>query len=733
MLFAWFLIRKKPYLLILLYGFISIFFYYHTDFKTNTSSIDTSITESTFVWTSTYSISGQSIRGFATTPNGDKWYLIYKFSSEQEKEFFQMQSLAGSSFYFTGEMITPRMPAHEFDFDMSTYIKSHEAVGMFSVSTWKQTEQSKGIIGFLAERRYQMERHIELTFPESLVAEAKALLIGLRDDVTYEEERAYQKLGITHLFAISGLHIVFLSFLLFQTLIRLHVRKQSVVLLLILLLPVYACITGGAPSVWRAVSVSEIVLLFAWMKKRVAVDQAFAMSILLYIFYQPSVLLQVGFQLSYGAAAALIYSSRILVQTNSALRQSFVITFLCQIGVYPILLTHFYEVSISSLVMNLIFVPLFSFIILPINLIFLFLTAVAPSLANVFFAFYEPLREVLTEIILFFSSIPYQLWNPGKPSLILLIISYIGVFVTFIILEQKKNLKHIILTLGFPICLIHSTPYFDSSLEVSFLNVGQGDAIIIEYPYKRGVVLIDAGGLLRFNQIEWKKTPRSFEIGREIVVPFLKGKGITQIDTFVWTHADSDHIEGAEEILEEVKVKEIHVTPGVFKESTLNQAIHLAKLKHVPIKEQIIGRKWSAGKTKLQYLSPTDTLYEGNNDSLVLFLEHEGFRALFTGDLEENGEKRIVETYKDSLKPISVLKAGHHGSKTSSSEEFINALHPMITVFSAGVDNRYGHPHKEIVKRFHDLQLETISTAEVGTINIRVKNGLMTIRTSSEK
>lgn len=694
--------------------------------KTETSHIP-AITESTFVWTSTYKINGQFIRGFAKTPDGDKWYIDYKFSSETEKQYFLMQSLAGSTFYFAGKTSSPRLPAHEFAFDMSRYMKSHHAVGMFSVSTWRQLTPSEGVIGFLANRRYQVERHIEQAFPKSLEAEAKALIIGLRDDVTYEEERAYQKLGITHLFAISGLHVAFLTFLLYQTCIRLHVRKQAIVMLLIILLPIYAILTGGAPSVWRAVSVSEIVLLFTLVRKRIDVETAFSVSILLFIFIQPSVILQVGFQLSYGAAATLVLSSRILAN-QSPLRLSFLITFLCQVGVFPILLFHFYEVSISSFIMNLFFVPLFSFIILPINLLLLFLTASVPSVASLFFSIYEPFREILRQLILVLSSIPHQLWNPGKPSFPLLIIGCIGVISTFVMLELKKSLKSIVYTLGIPIFLIHITPYFDSSLEVSFINVGQGDAILIEYPYKKGVVLIDAGGLLRFNQADWKRNSHPFEIGRDIVVPYLKGKGITHIDTFVWTHSDSDHIEGAEEVIEVIRIGEIHVTPGAVKDSTLQQAIEQAKSHDIPIREQMIGHKWSVGKTHMKYLSPSDTIYDGNNDSLVLFLEHEEFKALFTGDLEESGEKEILQTYKKTLSPISLLKAGHHGSNTSSSKEFIETLRPVLTIFSAGKDNRYGHPHKDVVQRFQDLQLKTLSTAESGTIRIRFKDQVITIQ-----
>jgi len=718
---------KRSVQFILFYLLISSFFYVNTYVKTETSHIQ-AITESTFVWTSTYTINGQFIRGFAKTPEGDKWYIDYKFSSETEKQYFLLQSLAGSSFHFTGKINSPRLPAHEFTFDMSRYMKSHHAVGIFSVSTWRQLTRSEGVIGFLANRRYHLEKHIEQTFPKSLVAEAKALIIGLRDDVSYEEERAYQKLGITHLFAISGLHVAFLTFLLYQTFIRLHVRKQAIVILLIILLPIYAILTGGAPSVWRAVSVSEIVLLFTLARKRIDVETAFSASILLFIYLHPSVILQVGFQLSYGAAAALVFSSRILSKNQSPLRLSFLITFLCQVGVFPILLFHFYEVSISSFIMNLFFVPLFSFIILPINLLLLLLTAFVPSIASLFFTIYEPLREILRQLILFLSSFPYQLWNPGKPSIPLLIIGCIGVILTFVMLEKNKSLKNIAYTLGIPILLIHITPYLDSSLEVSIINVGQGDAILIEYPHKKGVVLIDAGGLLRFNQAEWKRNSNPFEIGRDIVVPYLKGKGITHIDTFIWTHSDSDHIEGAEEVIEVIRIGEIHVTPGAIEDSTLQQAINQAKSHGIPIREQMIGHKWSVGKTHMEYLSPTDIVYDGNNDSLVLFLEHEEFKALFTGDLEESGEKQILQTYKKVLSPISLLKAGHHGSNTSSSKEFIESLRPVVTIFSTGKDNRYGHPHKDVVQRFKDLHLKTLSTAESGTIRVRFKDQVMNIQ-----
>jgi competence protein ComEC len=289
------------------------------------------------------------------------------------------------------------------------------------------------------------------------------------------------------------------------------------------------------------------------------------------------------------AAAVLLFSSPFLQAQSTVLKQSFWITFLCQIGVAPILLYHFYEISLSSFVVNLLFVPLFSVIILPINLMLFAFSFILPSLADILFILYEPLRTALTTFILKLASLPHQLWNPGKLSNWQMILAFTGVVGTFFVLELQYSFKRLALTLGLPMIIIQGSLYFDSAIEVTFLNVGQGDATLIELPHRQGTILIDSGGLLRFDQAAWKQSSSPFEIGREIIVPFLKGRGIHAIDTFVWTHADSDHVEGAEEILEEMNVKEIHVTPGAIAENTLQQALQTAFTKNIQIKEKMAG------------------------------------------------------------------------------------------------------------------------------------------------
>ena len=279
------------------------------------------------------------------TDEKDKWYVTYTFTSEQEKNLFQKQSLTGSKFKLIAQVDEVPRPSHDYAFNMQTYLTSHGAVGMLSVTSLEKISEPGGILGWIGKRRFFMEKQIETHFPLSLQAEAKALLLGLRDDVDQEETRAYQILGITHLFAISGLHVAFLTYIFYQSMLRLMLRKEVATWCLLICLPVYACLVGGAPSVWRAVGVVELILLSKQLHKRLSIEDAFAISILVYVFGQPGVLLQIGFQLSYGATAALIFSSPFLSRQTTLLKQSFWITFLCQIGVAPILLFHFFELS----------------------------------------------------------------------------------------------------------------------------------------------------------------------------------------------------------------------------------------------------------------------------------------------------------------------------------------------------------------------------------------------------
>jgi len=710
--------------LVIVFGCLSYFFI--VTFQLT----DSSPLPSTFpiTWSSEYKINGQKLRGFVKTETDEKLYVVYTFSSEEEKSFYETKSLTGRTYLVQGELIAPLPPAHEYAFSMEKYLISKGARGIYEVSNWTFIEEKKSIRSFLAKQRHYMKKHIEITFPKSLVAEAQALLIGLQDQVDHDLQRAYQKLGITHIFAISGLHVAFVSWLFFEGLLRIGVRKEMATLVLLIILPIYGVIAGGAPSVWRAVYVVELIMLMRYFRWHVSIDDALAISFICFVLLEPGVIYQIGFQLSYLATVSLVYSAVIFRRFANWLIRSFFITFVCQLLVYPLLLHHFYEISISSFLANIIFVPLFSFVILPFNMTMFVITILSMPVAKALFDVYEPLRVWLTKFILYIQELPFQLWSPGKPVIWLICVALISVLAGLYFIEIKQYSKFAVVIL-IPALCIHFLPMLFSETKLTFLNVGQGDCTVIELPFRRAVYVIDSGGLLRFEQQDiWKTSESPYEVGRQVVVPFLKGKGIRNIDIFIATHADADHVEGAEEILQEINMHEIHLTPGLMDKPVMRDLLMDAKKKRVPVKEKMQGTAWRIGKTTFHYLWPPDTLYEGNDDSIVLYMQQGSFRALLTGDLEEHGEQELLHLYNKQLADMTLLKAGHHGSKTSSIEPFVELLRPELTIFSAGLNNRYRHPNEEIVERFTSRHLSTLTTGIDGTIEVRIRKNSWSVQ-----
>lgn len=679
-------------------------------------------------WTDEYTIKGNMLRGFMENDEGRNVYVKYEIKSELEKMNLQQTPLVGMQFMVIGTLVEPSKPNHLYAFDMKKYLKSKGAIGIIEISEMECLGIKDSIVRKISLQRFHLKNHIEGTFPHTLVGEAQALLIGLQENVDEETTRAYQKIGITHLFAISGLHIAIVSFIFFQGLLRLRIRRELATIVLMIVLPVYGVLAGGAPSVWRAIIIVEI-MMASRIKDKIAVDDALAISFILFVLLEPWSIYQIGFQLSYLATASLIYSGPLIQRYSSWVIQSFFITFVCQLLVYPLLLFHFYEMSLSSFLVNIFFVPLFSFIILPINIVLLLLSYIPTSVSSFLFSCYEPIRQFLSMIIDFLQSIPHQMWNPGKPTIFFILFAYFSVLLVFYLLECQKNWYIILSVLLIPALMIHFSGKLSEELKISFINVGQGDCILMELPYRKEVYMIDTGGLLRFEQEKWKENDQSYEIGRDIVVPYLKGKGITKIDKLILTHADSDHVEGAEEVLQEIELKEIHISPSSYKEEAMKDLLKEAKKRKIPIKEQIANRSWKVGDITFTYLWPKETKYEGNNDSLVLHVSMNQFDALFTGDLEKEGEQMLLKDYP-GLPKIDVLKAGHHGSKTSSSEEFVEQLQPSLTIFSAGKNNRYGHPHEEVINRFETYNLTTLTTSEVGTIELTIFDSKMEIATT---
>lgn len=659
-------------------------------------------------------INGQTLRGFATSRYG-KLYVTYTITSAAEKERLEQTPLAGLTVRANGTLNAPDAPLHRFQFSMENYLKSEQAHGIYEMKQMTFQGYAQTIAAKLARYRYALLQHIDEQFPESLRAEAKALLFGDQRDIEQDVARTYQILGITHLFAISGLHVALLGGMFYQLLLFCHIRIIWARVLLLAALPTYAVLAGGTPSVWRAAMMTLIVLLLQFKQTKIGAADALAFSFIGFVLYEPAAIFQIGFQLSYLATAALIFSTHLLA-TSSWLKNAFLMTFVCQLLVYPLLLHHFYEISLSSFIVNIFLVPLFSFIILPLNVCCFFLSYIAPTLNHWLLSLYAPLREYLGDFLTWCAHLPYQLWQPGRPEVWLSCFAMLGVLVMFVAFE-KGRYKIALSAVAIPVLLIQIVPMLHSDLRITYLSVGQGDSTIIELPYRRGVYVVDAGGVLRFNSENWKTSDTPYEVGRQVVVPYLKGKGLTSVNTLILTHADADHVEGAEEVMQGVRVKEVHISPSSATESVMKDVLMEAKKQRIAVKEQMAGYSFQHGDVQFNYLWPYDTQYEGNNDSLVLKVSRGQFSTLLTGDIEQQGELALIE--KSDVR-TTILSPGHHGSKTSSADAFLKQTAAKLAIFSTGKNNRYGHPAQEVRERFEALGIPTLNTAEDGTIEVFV-------------
>ncbi|GCF72556.1 hypothetical protein BC2926_00970 [Bacillus cereus] len=277
------------------------------------------------------------------------------------------------------------------------------------------------------------------------------------------------------------------------------------------------------------------------------------------------------------------------------------------------------------------------------------------------------------------------------------------------------------------ICTCHYvSPYFRESGSITFLDVGQGDAILIRLPYDKGVYLIDTGGALHIKKEAWQEKKHEFSVGHDILIPFLQKEGIKTIDKLIVTHGDADHIGAAQDLLSSITIKEV-VFGRKDQDAVLEKALKKQALaKRVKVSVVGEGESWRVNEAEFFVLAPKGKEKGENDSSVVIWAKLGGLTWLFTGDLEEEGERLVVSTYPELR--ADILKVAHHGSKTSSTEPFLSLVQPGVAIISVGERNRYGHPHKEVIEGFKKDGIEIWRTDKQGAISYVFKGEKGTFR-----
>ena len=402
----------------------------------------------------------------------------------------------------------------------------------------------------------------------------------------------------------------------------------------------------------------------------------------------------------------------------------------------PIQLFFFSEVSLFGIFFNLLIIPLMGVILL-LGIAGLFLKEIFHLFAFLTGSVLTDLEITVISICryaegIFFAVIKaggsladrlsFTMWMPGKPAYGKMLLAFCLLLLFCLLGNLSENGRafpekfwkyRLGILLGVILLLAR---YPSNNLQITFLDVGQGDGICMELPDGR-VYLMDGG------------SSDVSKVGNYRLVPFLKAKGIRKIDAVFLSHGDADHINGIAELLEEKQMSiDCICLPAGAEQEEFVEIRDLARARNISVRTIQAGDFWESNGTKFLCLNPADVTESGNAASVVLYMEYENFSMLLTGDLEGEGEKSVADLLRtNAIADVSVLKVAHHGSKNSTKEEFLRQCSPTVAVISCGEHNTYGHPHKETLERLNDVGTVVYRTDCSGAVQITVAGSRMKV------
>lgn len=591
--------------------------------------------------------------------------------------------------------------------------------------------------------------------PEEKANLLLGILVGYKDEIPKKVQENFKESNISHVLAVSGLHVSYIIIAISKSLEKIQGKRTSKITTIFIII-LYMFITNFSPSVVRAGLMGIISIAAKLTYNKNDIWTSIAISMLLILVYNPYLIISSGVLLSYGGTIGIITfqksislflvkikSKSKIYKYNSKARQiidyiqdTLVVSFSAQILIWPIIAKMYNTMSFSFFITNFLVSPIIGPIII-LGFLFIISNFLFPGFIRRIIKFIlENLLQFLITISNLGKYLPFNKIYIPTPEIWQIFTYYIVIYIINIIYKisvkrkatafQKrlinwKNLikhllrKHSQKVLGIILCITIigiSIKIIPNNLKIYFIDVGQGDSTLVVTPQGK-TILIDGGG------------SETYDVGKNILVPYLLDRKVKKLDYVIISHFDTDHVGGILTVIEELDVKKVIIGKQYDICENYKEFLKIIRQKNILVKQVQKGDKINVEKNvQISILFPeAEMITENslNNNSLVLKLVYKDFSILFTGDIEQIAEERLVKCYsKSNILKSTILKVAHHGSKTSSIQEFLELVQPQIALIGVGKNNLYGHPNQEVIERLKNIGAKIYRTDNDGEIIVEV-------------
>jgi competence protein ComEC len=551
-------------------------------------------------------------------------------------------------------------------FDYKKYMRQQSVTTKLIIKEYK-ISSIFNIMYLVNNFRFKMVSTININKP-SLAPYMNTLIFG-DNSIDQDMKKVFSSVGITHALTISGTHVLLLITFYKKVLRSFNVYEGYIEKSLLVILPIYSLVTGAQIPIMRAVLVELGHIL---LQDRIAKIEILKIICLINLLYNPNILFSISFLLSY-TISFFIYFLEYFDFKNNKFLNYLKPSLLIMLVIFPIICNLNYQYNVLSFICSVILTPIITLVLLPlayINLIF--------SETSIFGFLFLHVIKLVESIAYFFD---YFTLTTGHISWFFIIVYY---FIYFLYYYNK----HMVYLSMLALMVFFSFLNMNIVGSVSVIDVKQGDSIFIQYPFNGENILIDTGP----------------EASKHELVKYLQYMGVDKIDHLFISHWHEDHYGGNEMLFSKFKVKNIYS----FKSSS--EPANYQNITYIKAGDELV-----IGNVKIKVLAPFKADENLNNESLTILMNLGGANWLFTGDIEREVELEIIKHFGHLL-DIDYLKVPHHGSKTSSTEEFIKATSPKVAMISVGENNKFKHPSKEVIDRYEAMNIKTLQTKDHGNI-----------------